>query len=84
MNELTKVAFDDLERLSDRLYVVCQALLYGDGTDRLHHHRLANEASEVWCDFEMILEKERERQEFVTEEMKKFEQGFSYAGKYAT
>lgn len=73
--------FDDLEKISNRLYVVWQALRYGDDAMNGHCLKIAQELGEILSAIENINENENVHQKHIDIKMKKFEQGFAYGRK---
>lgn len=70
--------YDDLKKLSNRLYCCWQSALHGDEMMLDHITKIGDELSEIWNVLENILEYEEDVRSYVNEEMKKFEQGFAY------
>ena len=72
---------DSLEHIADRLYVLAQALIYGEGDIRDHLHNLGGEAHEIYLELDDLVAFEKMRKNAIEEEMEKFEKGFAYVHK---
>lgn len=72
------VFLQDLKVLSNRLYCASQALLHGEDIYAEHNFKIGEEVTEVMHAIDDIISEEKLREYYMEEELKKFEQGFSY------
>lgn len=69
---------DDLEKVSDRLYCISQALVHGNDDCFDHESIIGRELTEAWLELDRIIDNEKTIRDYVREEMDKFTQGFAY------
>ena len=81
IDEMAYAPFEDLEKISNRLYAVWQALRYGDEQMNDHCIKIARELGEILLAIENINENEGVHQRQIDMKMQKFEQGFAYGRK---
>lgn len=69
-------SFDQLLKISDRLYCVWQTIRYGDASNNDHCKKIESEICEIWKMIENINDNERLREEHLDIKMKKIKVGF--------
>lgn len=69
---------EGLNDVCDRLYCVCQCSVHGVPDWMDHDETIGRELTKIWTQLYDLIDNEKGRLLKVEEEMKKFEQGFSY------
>jgi hypothetical protein len=73
--------FDQLLKISDRLYCVMQAMRFGDDSFTDHNKKIGSEICEIWKMIENINDNERLREDYLDVKMNQFKTGFAYGRK---
>ena|ERR1700688_2814295 len=74
----------ELESICNRLYCTAQAALYGNTINPDHLQCIGAELHEIWDALVHVVAHENQVRLEITEDLKKFEQGFGYSGPLLT